>query len=758
MSTYHQKLTRAVLAIGLAFGLASGPTFAKEDVYWTTDADVAKTMPDKNADDHGGWTKSPTTGPQAHKMNVPDGTKVYVAFLNEDRGDRKTVELRLTAIAEMDRFRYHASDSAGYTGSDDSSGTTRMSKDSRVKIPTLWKINFAWPKQCPKWERLAFTNTTPNFVLVTVDATSTCSCSSGSTGRALDASDTSFGTEDGVSEPMQITEIEVYPIMADVDAGLTPPFSAPPHTGEWTQELSFVDPEGESRPGGGARFATDGPGLAIGELCDFGLTTTEHAYGLYWLFAFDAVSEEWQRYLYDFVDPPWAERFDMYEADAGLIDRRDWIGWNGNEELDAIVSDAQARSGSNSLAVSGDTDIVRSFSEVDSGQWKFSAWCYVPQAMDDEQYFVLLNTYPTAWPDGWSLAIQIDGSDGVVRDHETTEELPLVRDAWTQIEVSIDLDHDVQRVFYGGDLLTTREWTSGYGGDGVPSIAAVDLWGNGSAHTVFYDDFVLEPCNPAPESFEPYADGSMLHGQGGWKGWNDDPAFSSPVTSARARTGEQSVDVFGPGTMVHDYCTFGEGAWSYSAWQYIPSGFESGGGGEMAGTYFMLLNTYQDGGPYDFSVQMQFDSTDHMLKVYHGDGGNTINVPYETDRWVKIQTIVDLDNDWTQVYYDDELIAEYEWTGGVYGDGGGALDIAAVDLYAQHSTNVYYDDLVLEPILPAPPCDGDVNGSGEVGFDDVLDVLAAWGECGGCPEDLDDDGFVGFGDLLIVLGAWGPCE
>jgi hypothetical protein len=54
-------------------------------------------------------------------------------------------------------------------------------------------------------------------------------------------------------------------------------------------------------------------------------------------------------------------------------------------------------------------------------------------------------------------------------------------------------------------------------------------------------------------------------------------------------------------------------------------------------------------------------------------------------------------------------------------------------------------------------CDADLDGNGDVGFDDLLAVLAAWGPCGGCAEDIDGDGSVAFGDLLIVLSTWGPC-
>lgn len=55
------------------------------------------------------------------------------------------------------------------------------------------------------------------------------------------------------------------------------------------------------------------------------------------------------------------------------------------------------------------------------------------------------------------------------------------------------------------------------------------------------------------------------------------------------------------------------------------------------------------------------------------------------------------------------------------------------------------------------PCDGDIDLSGTVDFQDIVRILAAWGPCPGCPEDLDGDEFVTFQDLLVVLGAWGPC-
>jgi hypothetical protein len=52
---------------------------------------------------------------------------------------------------------------------------------------------------------------------------------------------------------------------------------------------------------------------------------------------------------------------------------------------------------------------------------------------------------------------------------------------------------------------------------------------------------------------------------------------------------------------------------------------------------------------------------------------------------------------------------------------------------------------------------GDTNGDGVVDVTDLLDVLAAWGDCADicdCPADVTGDGVVDVSDLLLVLGAW----
>jgi hypothetical protein len=56
-------------------------------------------------------------------------------------------------------------------------------------------------------------------------------------------------------------------------------------------------------------------------------------------------------------------------------------------------------------------------------------------------------------------------------------------------------------------------------------------------------------------------------------------------------------------------------------------------------------------------------------------------------------------------------------------------------------------------------CIGDVDGDGETGIGDLLDLLMSWGPCPDppdpCPADLDEDSMVGISDLLIVVHDFG---
>jgi hypothetical protein len=120
---------------------------------------------------------------------------------------------------------------------------------------------------------------------------------------------------------------------------------------------------------------------------------------------------------------------------------------------------------------------------------------------------------------------------------------------------------------------------------------------------------------------------------------------------------------------------------------------------------------------------------------------------------VRIDVLIDLTTDVYRTYYNGiELGTAASWTAGVYGGGGGALDIGALDLFSNASTTVYYDDIYLRLLVP-----GDLNCDGDVGFGDINAFVlrlsnpaayaATYPDCPDANGDINSNGTVGFDDI-----------
>ena len=205
------------------------------------------------------------------------------------------------------------------------------------------------------------------------------------------------------------------------------------------------------------------------------------------------------------------------------------------------------------------------------------------------------------------------------------------------------------------------------------------------------------------DNFDSYDLGSSMHGQGGWRGWDNNPDATGYVTDVQAQSSPHSVEIawFG-GTaadLIHEFTGVSSGEWIFTAYQYIPNDFS----GE---TNFLLLNTYNDGGPHHWSNAVSFSSDIGEVSSWEGE---TLLIIF--DQWVEIRVEIDFSADWQEIYYDDVLLVEKSWTEGI--EPGGVLNLACVDLYAgdASSTSVYYDDFSLDGVATDPDldCEGTLN-------------------------------------------------
>jgi hypothetical protein len=228
---------------------------------------------------------------------------------------------------------------------------------------------------------------------------------------------------------------------------------------------------------------------------------------------------------------------------------------------------------------------------------------------------------------------------------------------------------------------------------------------------------------PWSDNFDSYATGSPLEGQGGWHGWDADPAVTGYVTSDQYRSAPNSAEIAWWTTSqwtdeVHEYTGIDSGIWTYTLWQYVPS--------DMVGsTYVILMNTYVDGVHNNPDWSLQLVSSAEVGDIHDYD--NTVaSLPIVTDDWAEIKVVIDLDTDWQTVYYNGAELLAKGWTDGV--SPGGALNLAAVDLYSDsaYSTSVYYDDMSVFPVGEFI-CDAGGPYAGDVGEDISFTGFASGG-------------------------------
>ncbi|MCP3916826.1 MAG: hypothetical protein GY711_14830 [bacterium] len=239
--------------------------------------------------------------------------------------------------------------------------------------------------------------------------------------------------------------------------------------------------------------------------------------------------------------------------------------------------------------------------------------------------------------------------------------------------------------------------------DETPVDFVVDLSWSGNGHGVW------------SESFDDYDDGAVVDPVGQASIGNSWEAYefalgSSTVSDAQALSVPHSLSNNPDADTVANWGfeTATSGRWNFSGHVYHPSAF-------TGRAYWIMLNTYDFGGPYAWSVQTFFDG-DMNLADCDCSNMNDPSGPQVLvrDAWTPIQAAIDLDNDTVDVFYNGSSLTGgqgYSWTQGVFGGSSGVLDIQALELYpdvpgSPNTTESYYDDLVLAP------------ETGELGSDD----------------------------------------
>ncbi len=198
---------------------------------------------------------------------------------------------------------------------------------------------------------------------------------------------------------------------------------------------------------------------------------------------------------------------------------------------------------------------------------------------------------------------------------------------------------------------------------------------------------VLDECDAAPfdffDGFDSYADMAGLHGQGGWKGFANNPFIDALVTSAQANSAPHSLEITGDTDIVREFPEAYLGRWTVTAQTYIPSASQ----GEIV---LQLWNTYSDDGPFNASLRVRLDGDDGNARTEPVDQ----LVPLLTDQWVEVRVEIDLEADTQTSFYNGQELGASSWTAGLSG-GGGATRLDALELFPLGNGLGYVDDVSL---------------------------------------------------------------
>jgi hypothetical protein len=188
------------------------------------------------------------------------------------------------------------------------------------------------------------------------------------------------------------------------------------------------------------------------------------------------------------------------------------------------------------------------------------------------------------------------------------------------------------------------------------------------------------------DNFDSYVAGSNIHGQGGWKGWDNVAGAGALVSSAFSLSSPNSVNITGGSDLVHTFSGINSGLWSLSINQYVP-------GNSTGNSYFILLNQYNDGGPYNWSVQIQNNMDTGVVTSDIGGGATR---PLVRDAWNTFRFDFNFGSGTVSEYYNGSLLSTHPLH-----DGTGQNALGGIDLFANGAAPVYYDNLSIT-MIPEP--------------------------------------------------------
>ncbi|MCF8368403.1 MAG: T9SS type A sorting domain-containing protein [Bacteroidales bacterium] len=356
------------------------------------------------------------------------------------------------------------------------------------------------------------------------------------------------------------------------------------------------------------------------------------------------------------------ENFDALTVGGFVADQLggSWTTWSGapGGPEDAVVSDMYSSTPSNSFTVNaGTVDLILELDDtpISTGQWVYSHMMYVPTGFSG--YF---NIQSDPAPGvAWVIELYFDDDGTGYFAGQSTDTYTYTMDTWFMVEIEFDMDAGMAKVYFDGTMMT--EFVN------ANTIGGVDYYGanTGGAPGAYYDDVCFDeqggttPTVIFEDDFEAYSVGDQLAcvNPDDWTTWSNAPCGAEDPYIVD--NGSNVVEITGTNDCVYVMPNWTDGGYVITFDIYIPTG---------ADAYFNTLQDFAGAGS-QWGMQVYFGETNPGQGNI--DAGAALAAPFNFnyDTWYPVKTIVDLDNDYAEFWFDNQMIISWQWSTGTFGTG-----------------------------------------------------------------------------------------
>jgi hypothetical protein len=390
--------------------------------------------------------------------------------------------------------------------------------------------------------------------------------------------------------------------------------------------------------------------------------------------------------------------FETYAVDDFIAQSNPemWTTWSdapGGDE-DAQISDEQATSGTKSIKVDGISDLILKLGNKTSGAYLIDFNYYVPVGMG--AYYNIQHYEAPGIEWAFEIYFKADGTGFMNAGGDNAATFSYTQGEWFTIENYIDLDADWAQVYFDDVLI--HEWQYSLQAQGEPGLlqlGAVNFYagvvtGSGETPTYYLDDISFDADNEQVlyyNEFDAFTPGDYIAvvDPDWWTTWSNTPgtAEDALISNEQSSSPENSIKVDGTSDLVFKMGNKTSGKYILDFEYYVPAAF---------GAYYNLQHYESPGVEWALEVYFATDGTGTI----NAGGENAATFTYNHDEWIEITNVVDLDADWAELYFDDVLI--YEWQFSIQATGEpGMLQLGAANFYAGAPTGetptYFIDDL-----------------------------------------------------------------